>query len=145
MSIVIGIAQTDEEIRSCHTVMCQLRPQHDNADEFVSRVRLQQQEGYLLAALREEDTVGAVAGYRSGHNLAWGKYLYVDDLVTDGTQRSRGHGKLLLDWLCAQARERGCDELHLDSGVQRFAAHRFYLRDARMSITSHHFQLALRD
>jgi len=106
---------------------------------------LQQEEGYVLAGLWDGDTVCAVAGYRFGNNLAWGKYLYLDDLVTDGTRRSRGHGKRLLDWLCAQAREEGCDELHLDSGVQRYAAHRFYLRDAKMSITSHHFQLGVRD
>jgi hypothetical protein len=31
----------------------------------------------------------------------------------------------------------------LDSGVQRFGAHRFYLR-RRMDITSHHFALDLR-
>ena len=142
---MIKIAQTDDEIRDCHTVMRQLRPRHDDAKEFVARVRLQQREGYHLAALNDRGAVRAVAGYRFGNNLAWGKYLYVDDLVTDGTQRSQGHGKRLLDWLCAQACEKGCDELHLDSGVQRFAAHRFYLRDAKMSITSHHFQLGLRD
>lgn len=33
-------------------------------------------------------------------------------------------------------------ELHLDSGVQRYGAHRFYLRHG-MDITSHHFRLVL--
>ena len=80
------------------------------ADAFVARVRLQQREGYLLAGLWDGDSVCAVAGYRIGNNLAWGKYLYVDDLVTDGNRRSEGHGKQLLDWLCAQAREQGCDQ-----------------------------------
>jgi len=140
---VVLIAQTDDEIRECHPVMRQLRPQHDDADAFVARVRLQQSEGYVLAGLWDGDSVCAVAGFRLGNNLAWGKYLYVDDLVTDGTRRSKGHGKRLLDWLCAHAREEACDQLHLDSGVQRFAAHRFYLRDGHMSITSHHFQLEL--
>jgi hypothetical protein len=32
----------------------------------------------------------------------------------------------------------------LDSGVQRFGAHRFYLR-RRMNITSHHFAIDLRE
>lgn len=58
---------------------------------------------------------------------------------------TRHLGKRLLDWLCAQAREESCDELHLNSEVQRYAAHRSYLRDAKMSITSHHFQVGLRD
>jgi hypothetical protein len=33
--------------------------------------------------------------------------------------------------------------LHLDSGVRRFDAHRFYL-NKRMNISSHHFSMVLR-
>jgi hypothetical protein len=48
--------------------------------------------------------------------------------------------------LLAELRERaidaGCRSLDLDSGVQRFEAHRFYLRE-RMNITAHHFDLRL--
>jgi hypothetical protein len=42
----------------------------------------------------------------------------------------------------AEARAAGCIKLELDSGVQRFAAHRFYLTK-RMIISSHHFSLEL--
>ncbi len=58
--------------------------------------------------------------------------------------RSKGYGDELFAWLVAHAKANGCDQLHLDSGVQRFAAHRFYLR-LRMSMTSHHFALDLRE
>jgi hypothetical protein len=51
-------------------------------------------------------------------------------------------GGALFDWLVQLAREHECRELHLDSGVQRFDAHRFYL-GKRMHITSHHFALKL--
>ena len=64
--------------------------------------------------------------------------VYTADLVTDDAQRSNGHGARLLQWLRVAAAEAGCDELHLDSGVQRFDAHRFYLR-LGMKIASHHF------
>ena len=121
--------------------MKQLRPDCQ-PDPFLARVRLQEREGYRLAMLVDENRVAAVAGYRIGHNLAWKKYLYVDDLVTDGSQRSRGYGRQLMDWLARTARDAGCDELHLDSGVQRFAAHRFYLRYG-MDITSHHLRIGL--
>jgi GNAT superfamily N-acetyltransferase len=84
----------------------------------------------------------AVAGFRLLENLAWSRFLYVDDLVTLASHRSRGHGQQVLEWLIAQAREQRCDELHLDSGVQRFGAHRFYLAN-RLNITSHHFALRL--
>ena len=97
-------------------------------EEFVSRIRRQQQgSGYELAYLAA-GTVKAVAGFRISENLAWGKFLYVDDLVAGSSDRSQGYGGILFDWLVDYARAAGCDEFHLDSGVQRFDAHRFYLR-----------------
>jgi GNAT superfamily N-acetyltransferase len=70
--------------------------------------------------------------------LATGRTMYVDDLVTDETRRSRGYGKALLDWLQARAREAGCATFSLDSGTHRQEAHAFYFRE-RMRVTSFHF------
>jgi GNAT superfamily N-acetyltransferase len=102
----------------------------------------QQEDGYRLAYVEDEGSVVAVAGFRISLNLAWGRFLYVDDLVTQADGRSKGYGRSLLKWLADHARESGCGELHLDSGVQRYGAHRFYLAH-RMDITSHHFALKL--
>jgi GNAT superfamily N-acetyltransferase len=120
-----------------------LRP-HLQPEEFVERVRRQEREdGYRIAFLETDGAVHCVAGYRLSENLAWGRFLYVDDLVTAEQHRSHGHGEQVFEWLVQQAREAGCDEFHLDSGVQRFGAHRFYLA-RRMDITAHHFALKLR-
>jgi GNAT superfamily N-acetyltransferase len=108
----------------------------------VAQVRRQQAAGYELVRLLQSDRVVAVAGYRIGESLAWGRHMYVDDLVTDAGVRSSGLGQALLDWLRQRASAAGCGQLHLDSGVQRHDAHRFYLRN-RMAITSHHFTLVL--
>ena len=138
----IALPRTDAEINACYPVMAQLRP-HVEEHEFLPRVRRQMQQGYELAAVTEGPTPVAVAGFRCGENLAWGRFVYVDDLVTDAHQRSTGCGELLLEWLLAESRRRDCDALHLDSGVQRFDAHRFYLRH-RMRISSHHFEIRLK-
>ncbi len=139
----IALATTDADIARCFPVMHQLRP-HLVAADFVARVRGMQRENFHLAF--REDAVGevrAVAGYRYQEKLVSGKNLYVDDLVTDPTQRSHGHGRALLAWLIDQARAHGCDNFELDSGVQRFDAHRFYFRE-RMHVSSYHFVLPLR-
>jgi GNAT superfamily N-acetyltransferase len=83
-----------------------------------------------------------VAGFRFLHTLAWGHVLYVDDLVTRSDARGRGHGRRLMEWLEAEARAHGCDQLHLDSGHQRHDAHRLYLNSG-MHISSHHFSKSL--
>jgi GNAT superfamily N-acetyltransferase len=138
----IRLAKTDEDILSGFPVMRQLRL-HLIRDEFVARVRRQEKDGYCLALLEENGQVRAVTGFRLGESLSWGKYLYVDDLVTDESERSHGYGQHLFDWLLDFARARGCEQVHLDSGVQRFGAHRFYLRN-RMDIVAHHFVLSLK-
>jgi GNAT superfamily N-acetyltransferase len=135
------VAKTVEEIAGCFPVMAELRP-HLGEEEFIRRVNRQRTAGYELVFLEDEREVKAVAGFRIFESLAWGKYLNVDDLVTRGGDRSKGHGQILFDWLVAYARDAGCEELHLDSGVQRFGAHRFYLHK-RMEIIAHHFSLKL--
>jgi GNAT superfamily N-acetyltransferase len=137
----IQLAESDEEIRRCFRVMQQLRTHLTEAD-FVPTVRRQISSGYHLAYLEENGVVCSVAGFRYLDNLAAGRILYVDDLATDNAARSRNLGTKLFVWLVERAREEGCNNLELDSGVQRFDAHRFYLRN-RMVISSHHFRLEL--
>ncbi|WP_310447611.1 GNAT family N-acetyltransferase [Thiobacillus sp.] len=133
----IRIATTDSEIAACYPVMRALRP-HIAEDQFLSRVRSQEKTGYQLAFVEQADGVVAVAGFRVGENLAWGRFLYVDDLVTLPSHRSNGFGASLLSWLRAFAVNEGCVQMHLDSGIQRKEAHRFYEREG-MSMASLHF------
>jgi GNAT superfamily N-acetyltransferase len=140
--MVIKIAQCDRDIDLCFPVMHQLRP-HLLHGEFVSRIKHQQQQyNYQLAYLENERNITTLAGFRISESLAWGKYLYVDDLVTAASDRSQGYGDAMFNWLVEYAQSHECEQLHLDSGVQRFAAHRFYLKQ-RMEISSHHFSIKL--
>jgi GNAT superfamily N-acetyltransferase len=134
----IRIAAVDADIASTYAVMRQLRP-HVSENDYVPLVKKLQQGGFVLAFLQEGGVVRAAAGFRMTDSLAWGHHVYVHDLVSDETTRSAGHGKALLDWVERYAKEHGCTQLHLDSGVQRHGAHRFYLRE-RMDITCYHFQ-----
>lgn len=137
----ITLAHSPEQIGRCCSVMRELRP-HIKAIDFAARVLNQQKEGYQLAFLEQDGVVRSVAGFRIFNLLFSGRTLYIDDLVTHDSDRSRGFGAALFDWLIEYARDLGCEHLTLDSGVQRFAAHRFYLNRG-MDITSHHFELKL--
>ena len=77
-------------------------------------------------------------GFHIRDMLAWGHYLYVEDLVTRESARRAGHATRLLDWVLAEAERNGCDSFQLDSGVHRHDAHRLYLRWG-LAITGHHF------
>lgn len=138
----IELAQDEGAIRATHRVMVQLRS-HLGEDAYVRQVEDQMEsDAYRLVALYEDDEVRAVAGFRLARGLSAGRYVYIDDLVTDSEARSSGYGRELLDWIAEYGSARGCQSLHLDSGVQRHAAHRFYLRE-RMDIVFYHFAKAL--
>jgi GNAT superfamily N-acetyltransferase len=138
-------------IREIHTpdtasafrAMQALRTHYTDEGEFVRRVdEVQRPGGYRLVGAFEEGEgdAAAVAGFRSGHNLAWGDFLYVDDLSTLPEARRRGHGAALLEWLLEEGKRLGCGQFHLDSGVglERSDAHRLYMNTG-MVISAHHF------
>ena len=135
--MTICLASSDTEIAACFPVMHALRPHLDEAG-FVPRIRALEASGYRLAGMYESGMPVAVAGFRLGESLAWGRYLYVDDLVTLPEHRSQGHGARLLAWLGDYAAQAGCTQLHLDSGVQRKDEHRFYEREG-LQLASYHF------
>ncbi|MGY2895805.1 GNAT family N-acetyltransferase [Deinococcus sp. UYEF24] len=120
------------------------RPPLSSAETFVSWVT-EHTEGYRLAGafLAGETNAAAVIGFRPMTLLYAGRTLYVDDLSTCEQARGKGLGRALLAWVEAEARRLGCDELHLDSGVQRFPAHRLYLKFG-FDISAHHFGKALK-
>ncbi len=125
------------DIQTCYEVISELRP-HLAADEFVKRVQQQMSTGYQLAILEDGAQVVCAAGFRYGETLAWGKYLYVDDLVTLQAAQGRGFGRAMIEWLLAEAARNDCDQFHLDSGVQRAPAHKFYFENG-LSVSSFHF------
>ncbi|HEY4952054.1 MAG TPA: GNAT family N-acetyltransferase [Verrucomicrobiae bacterium] len=141
-TISIQLAETDQDILRCFPVLRELRP-HLKQETFLRTIRQFQGGGYFLVMLEANGEVAAVAGYRFSEHLARGKFLYVDDLVTAAAARRKGHGQKLLDWLIKQAETSGCQELHLDSGVQRTEAHLFYEKQ-KMVFASRHYSLKLK-
>jgi GNAT superfamily N-acetyltransferase len=136
------------EIRAGETAraaraLLELRPQRAPSEKLVALANGQRAAGYRLVGSFEpgEHDAAAVAGFRLQENLAWGRHIYVDDLVTRADRRGRGHGGALMRWLADEAARAGCEQLHLDSGVgpEREDAHRLYF-NAGMRIGSYHFQ-----
>lgn len=135
------------ETRLAHEAMRALRTAYESEQKFVEHVDgVLRPTGYRLLGTFSPDRepAVAVAGFRVGNSLAWGHYLYVDDLSTAPDARRHGHAGALLDWLIEEGRRLGCDQLHLDSGVgpERFDAHRLY-HNHRLAIYSHHFARGL--
>ena len=118
-------------------VLHELR-QHRAVEEIPALVDAQRAGGYRVVASFVADSAVAAAGFRLSTNLALGRVIYIDDLVTLPAARGAGHARALLDWVAGEATSLGCAFVHLDSATHRHPAHRLYL-GAGYDITSFHF------
>ena len=78
------------------------------------------------------EAASLVAAYEwlfARESARFGQRAWVEDLAVAPEQRSRGHGKALLDAAKDWARAQGATHLELDSGEARADAHRFYERE----------------
>jgi GNAT superfamily N-acetyltransferase len=135
-----GRLRDERWLLAAEAVHRQLRPQLPS-DYAAKMARVFAGGGRMLIAKSGEQVFG-VAVWRATENTFSGRYLYVDDLVTDADTRSRGVGKALLARCEAIARELSCADLVLDSGVQREQAHKFYFREG-LTISAFNFKKPL--
>ena len=138
---LLDLEVDDDRWPSVLPVLQELRP-HLDAASLRALYAEGWPQGYRFTALVDDRGCISVAGWRVIASAASGRKLYVDDLVTASARRSTGGGQGLLAHLQRRAVEAGCTVLDLDSGVHRFDAHRFYLRE-RMHISAHHFSKPL--
>jgi GNAT superfamily N-acetyltransferase len=115
----------EADVRAAFAVMAELRS-HLTEARFLELLGAMGPQGYRLFALREAGRPVALAGVLVSTNLAFGRYLWVDDLVTTEAARSQGYGRRLLEHVEQVARAAGCALVALASGLQRTEAHRFY-------------------
>jgi GNAT superfamily N-acetyltransferase len=138
---IVELPPGDERLGAVYPVMHELRTELSE-EEFLERYAAGHPDGYRIAVVFDGEDCRAAAGYWVVTNLVSGRHLYVDDLVTAGSWRSRGYGRLLNKYLVELARREGCGSVQLDSATHRRDAHRFYFRE-RYAITSFHFERVL--
>lgn len=140
--VTVELARDDADIAASFPIIRELRTHLTDQEAFVAQVRRQMDDGYKLALLYLDGELAGCAGFRVHETLSRGKYMYVEDLVTSAAKRSHGLGDKLYDWVANEARQLGCAQMEVISGVQRVEAHRFYHRK-RMAIKSFQFVLPL--
>lgn len=118
----------------------QLRPEIPK--DYRCHILKMMAEGVLLLTGTEGERVHSLALFRIFETTLGARRLYIDDLVTDVESRSRTIGSQTIAWIERHAAEAGCSLSTLDSGPQRSAAHRFYMKQG-YAITAFCFEKAL--
>ena len=135
---------TEAEWREAFPVMRELRTHLDEAT-FLALMHEMTPQGYRLLAARDDaGMIRALAGIGELTNLYYGHHIWVYELITSASERSRGYGKALMDRVETLARDLGCDTVALASGLQRADAHRFYEDKVGMLRSAYTFQKSVR-
>ena len=133
--------QEPQWLAAAERVHRQLRPQLPV--DYVDKMHRVFRDGGEMCLVVRDERVAGVAVFREFENTHIGRRFYVDDLVTDESERSTGAGRALIEYLGKVARDRGCPGLDLESGTHRTRAHRFYFRED-FSITAFSFRKEFR-
>lgn len=115
-----------EERKTVFPLIHELYP-HLDETTFYTLIDEMLPQGYRMIGLYTEEKIVAVAGFAFLTNLYDDRHLWLYDLVTDSSERSKGHGKVLLTYLEELAKEKGYKKIALCSRFDRIDAHRFYV------------------
>jgi len=106
-------------------VLSQLRVELNYA-EFEDLIYEMRAKEYKMFGIFEGEELVSYAGAFIQTNLYHKRHLFVDDLVTYNSVRSRGYGDAMMEYLTNYAKIGGCKRIVLSSGIQRVEAHKFY-------------------
>ena len=81
---------------------------------------------YKMFGIVDGEELITYAGVAVQTNLYHKRHLYIFDLVSDEKYRSRGYGKMMLEYLEDYAKTCMCENIVLSSNLQREKAHIFY-------------------
>jgi len=133
----LRLIDSEQDYHAAFPIMKELRPHLADAASFIAQARRQAQQGYRLLAAWQGDAIMGLAGYRLQENLIYGKFLYVDDLVATAHARGDGIGAALIDAVREEARQQGCAQLVLDTGLGNALGQRFYFRQGLLAAGLH--------
>ena len=117
-----------KELDVAWNVVKQLR-EHLTYDKFEDLIYDMRAREYTMLGIFEKEKLISYAGVIVQTNLYHKRHLFVDELVTDVKYRSKGYGKMMLEYLKDYAKVGMCERIVLSSGISRQEAHRFYEKE----------------
>lgn len=122
----IVILRTEIELEQAYPVMKELRP-HITLQNFLDIYHQSHKTtGYEIAALKVDNQILAIMGYRILFDYVHGKHCYIDDLVSSEQHRSKGFGAELLKYAEQFSKDQGCTGLRLCTGIDNERGKKFY-------------------
>lgn len=121
--------ETVDQAKQVFPIISALRPHLDEAEYLELLTAAKRESKYILLGAYEGDHCLGLAGYRILHDFVHGKHLYLDDLVVKESDRSKGIGTVLLEYVENIAKENDCKGYRLCTGKDNNRGKSFYERN----------------
>ncbi len=133
---------SEEQLDAACKLLTQMYPERSQAMVKQEVQQMLSEGGWRVMGIFEDNQCVATLLVHVGHRLYSGKFIRMDSMVIDENLRSRGLGKKIFDWVQAEGKRLNCQKLLLDSYVENYDGHRFFLREG-MAIRGYHINKAL--
>ena len=114
-----------KELYTVYDVIKQLRVSL-SYKEFEDLIYDMRHMEYKMFGIMNGEELITYAGVSVQTNLYYNRHLYVFDLVSDEKYRSKGYGKMMLEYLDDYAKTCMCKNIVLSSSFEKEKAHGFY-------------------
>jgi len=98
-------------------------------DSYSDILKERVENGYNMVAVFDGEDCVSAAGFWFGIRFYCDRFLQLDNMVTVPEFRDKGAGTMALEWIKSLAKKEGCKRILVDSYVENFDAHRFFLRE----------------
>jgi len=114
-----------KELDTVYDVLSQLRKEL-SYKEFEDLVYDMRHIEYKMIGIMDNDRLITYAGVSILTNFYHKRHLYIYDFVTDEKYRSKGYGKMMIEYLQDYAKMGMCENIVLSSSFKKESAHHFY-------------------
>ena len=117
------------DLERFYPVMKELRKDLSFPDFLSLYEKAHSNDEYEIVGFECNGKIVAAMGYRILYDFVHGKHLYIDDLVSTESLRSKGLGAKLLRYAEQLAKESSCKGLRLCTGIENAKGKKFYERN----------------
>ena len=121
--------KSEKDLRAVYPVLKELRKGLSLKNFLQLYAQARSKNDYQMQMAFDNERILGLMGYRILFDFLHGKHLYIDDLVTTERERSKGLGAAFLQLAIQIARENGCGNLRLSTGIENELGKKFYVKN----------------
>jgi GNAT superfamily N-acetyltransferase len=126
--VIVKELKSLEEMFAAFDVLSNMYPDMNRA-EYEAVLPERVKNGYRMVGVFDGDTCVCSAGFWISYRFYCGKFIQLDNMVTVPDARSKGVGKLVVDFIKSLGKSESCQKVLIDTYVENYSAHRFFLRE----------------